>query len=255
MPSGFTSEGLWVGNVLAAELNETYPATIEVDKGGKVTATLTYQCLWEYVADVISMIAQARTHPDFSFLYFEKISGQREEAGLTLLTVNYTGIVEAQNSEGGNGRLPGDTWSLEGSLEDKPIAAHPQADAILVADKGALFDGEGNFIKFSDKLDGAANPKAGVTTYLESGAILTRTTTARNTTSSSVDAGFGKLGKIDNPANKPDWLPASAPDDRNWMLVSLRVEELGEEGTRTSYVWKLSGRGGYDDDLYAYISP
>ena len=57
-------------------------------------------------------------------------------------------------------------------------------------------------------------------------------------------SGLGDLGEIDSPSG-----PNPSVSGRNWLLWATSSRTRGFI-TENRKVWKLSGRGGWDSDLY-----
>lgn len=151
--------------------------------------------------------------------------------------------------EGFIGSLPEPTYELSGTLTEEPIETHPDfatfAGTPSAPLNSAVFldpetnkptedDDTGIFSEFS-----ASSNKAGVSSYVSPGALWTKIYFQITKPS-----GFGDLGEIDTP----DGSPPSA-SGRNWLLWDFSYRRRGHvyEVRKT---WKLSGRNGWDEDIY-----
>jgi hypothetical protein len=257
MPS---SDIIWFGNMQAASLMEDVPATIEFDVTGVARATLTYQCKWQYVERLIKRL---RYHPDFYWLKLKHASATREEALHARITATFEGIDPEQQDTsgttgGGGGGITGEitTYTLETAVDSEPIETHP--DFITFAGKwndentwinGADFDKtDGRFKGFRPMLDnGTANPKGRVTSYLSPGVIYTRTRLVPGVNVQTLGIRLNAVGNRDTPPSS-GILPAIA-SGRNWLYLGATVEQIGD-GIRVVERWRLSGRNGWDEDIY-----
>ena len=252
------SDIIWHNGSHLAELLEDVPATIEFDEFGIGSATLNYQCMYNRS---VLLTTGLRRHPDFPWLRRKKATIRREEAGLARVSVNFEGI-PPEGSEGTTGaEQPDPVYSIRGSLSSEPIETHP--DFTVFAGKwnddstwvnGAEFYGEedgdkqGQFKGFSHLLDDdVPNPKAGLKTYLEPSIVLSEVRVFSGAFIESEQINLEQLGNIDSVPNS-SYLP-QVYSDRNWLLISCDVSQVGE-GVRRSLSWRLSGRRKWDADVY-----
>lgn len=151
--------------------------------------------------------------------------------------------------EGFIGRLPEPTYELSGTLSEEPIETHPNFEDFAGTPSaplnGAVFlDPETNKPTTSDELGvftefGISGNKAGVSSYASPTVMWTE---IRYSTSKPSE--LGDLGEIDNPNGGPpnftgrDWLLWDISYRRRGAIYEIRIS------------WKLSGRNGWDEDIY-----
>ncbi len=173
-------------------------------------------------------------------------SGTRKTPGWW--NVNYT-------FEGFLFEFPQPTYELSGSLDQEPIEAHPDFVSAIGGKPSAPLNGAvfiapetgmptidnsvGVFREFAATINGQPNKKGGIESYLVPGAewrviefSSSRPTTLRN------------LGRIDVPQGPNPNLPG-----RNWLMFNQTYSRRGRIYQITS-TWKLSGRNGWDADIY-----
>ncbi len=168
-------------------------------------------------------------------------------------------------------------WSLEGSVNDEPLLAHPRAQAQITDDQReylkAVIDGTRMWEKVAalqkdgspllDK-DGAqvmkplkellktslsANGKAvlkflmaGIHSYRSPAATYRETRVVR-----SSQVSLAGLGKIASPKGAP------ATPKRNWLLVGCSFSRTSQDKAgrwRVEYIYELSAEGGWNKDIY-----
>tara|TARA_B110000438_G_C15785994_1_gene638465 strand:- start:607 stop:1401 length:795 start_codon:yes stop_codon:yes gene_type:complete len=162
------------------------------------------------------------------------------------------------------------TYSMKVSTATEPIDTHPLVGQIIgdinAPMHQAIFEKDGTFKQFPayflqsqaggkagmlNAKGGAAewgdqNRMAGVASYLSAGAIWTKSYKQKTAPKLS------GLGKISSPAGD-----APTPDGRSWLYTGFNAsftspskdEDKTTEGT-ISQEWKLSGRNGWDVDIY-----
>jgi hypothetical protein len=242
---------IWRGSEHLATLLEDVPAQIEFNEDGIASATLAYSCLWENAADLVGQITR---HPDYYWLKRKTATISREEACLARASISFEGV-PPQTSEFGEDDASDPTYSLSGDLSTEPIETHPTfadfagtVNAPNVAN-GASFvqagEDRGRFLGFLPK--DVANPKAGVRSYLEPALTYSETRVYSNINGSFSGASMNKLGKIDDPPSSKV-LP-TVSENRSWLLSSCNIESVGD-GFKVTRSWRLSGRNGWDEDIY-----
>lgn len=162
------------------------------------------------------------------------------------------------------------TYSMKVSTSTEPIDTHPNVDAIVGDINNpkhqAIFEKDGTFKQFpafylqsqaggiagllnakgEEAAWGDQNRMAGVASYLSAGAIWTKSYKQKTAPKLS------GLGKISSPAGG-----APTPDGRSWLYTGFSAsftspskdQDKTTEGT-ISQEWKLSGRNGWDVDIY-----
>ena len=249
------SDILYLGANLTATLTENVKATYNVDKSGVIKATLGYHCRWDVQH---LLIARVTAHPDFPFLKKVDSSAERTEGYIAEVTINFEGISPEQSGDGSageNGEIT--TFTVEATLDTEPIETHPTFkewggewnDEATWPDGSLGFDPQGQFKGFASTLeDGSPNPKGGVRSYLSPGVTYVRTRTIPAVVSSAVGVSLRNVGYItDVPASRI--LPAVS-SGRTWLQMGTTVEQIGD-GIRITERWKLSGRNGWDTDIYS----
>jgi len=187
-----------------------------------------------------------KSHPRFSSMALSRRSGSRDTPGFWTITYTYEGFLIEP---------PEPVYELMGSLDQEPIQAHPDFTTVIGGKpseplNGAVFvapstglpttdDNEGVFREFKSTIDGEVNPKGGIESYLVPGAEwkVTEFSTSR-------PPGLRNLGKIDSPDG-----PQPSLEGRNWLMWAQSYTRRGHIYQITS-TWKLSGRNGWDSDIY-----
>ncbi len=246
---------IYIGPNLTATLTEGADATIDFDATGVSKASITYHCRWDVVA---LLVRRLMTHPDFPWLKKKTATAKRVEPYMADVTINYEGVDPEQNTgpgTGDNGEVV--TYGLEATLETEPIETHRDFkdfagdhNDMTTWVNGATFDGKGKFEGFTATVDGEANPKGGVRSYLVPGVIFTRTRVIPSIVVSAVGVSVEAVGRIDQPPSTP-FLPAigSHGGVSPWLRLGSTIEQVGD-GMRIVERWKLSGVNGWDVDIY-----
>ena len=186
------------------------------------------------------ILADYSPHPRFSNLLLSKRNGQKTEPGWWTVSYTFEGFVNQEPEE--------PTYELVGSLSQEPIETHPDFAAFATEENGAIFidpetllqsDAPNRIFKEFANVDGAANQKAGVTSYLEPSVEWRETRFSRSRPTSLTG-----LGNIQTPNGSP---PNLSP--RDWLYWSESYIRRGGVYQITS-TWKLSGRNGWDPDIY-----
>jgi hypothetical protein len=190
-----------------------------------------------FPSQVLGMYA---SHPRFTGMALSRRSGERTKPGFW--TVSYT-------FEGFLFEAPEPVYELVANLDQDPIESHPDftefAGTPSDPQNGAIFvdpeagtisrdDARGVFREFA-----AGSSKAGIESYLVPGAEWKETTFTTTRPTSLRD-----IGKTESPAG-----PSPSLSGRNWLAWSETYTRRGNiyQVTRT---WKLSGRNGWDNDIY-----
>ncbi|MCW1921316.1 hypothetical protein OKA05_02055 [Luteolibacter arcticus] len=156
------------------------------------------------------------------------------------VTYIYEGFINA---------LPQPTYEFSGALSEEPIETHEDFEEFAGTPaepvNGAVYldpetgkvtedDDTGVFSEF-----GVSGTKAGVSSYASPGGLWTETRYSINEPNE-----LGDLGEIDTPnGNPPNF------SGRNWLLWDISFRRRGFiYEIRIS--WKLSGRNGWDEDIY-----
>ncbi len=157
--------------------------------------------------------------------------------------------------EGFLNTLPEPVYILNAAASEEPIELHPDfasfAGTPSAPLNGAIFldpdtqkittdNARGVFREFFARLGSAVNPKAGVEAYLSPGA-----TWQEVSFSTTRPTDLGQLGLIDEPAGPQPSLGTG----RTWLYSGADYTRRGGiyEIRKT---WLLSGRNGWDTDIY-----
>lgn len=186
-----------------------------------------------------SLLADFATHPDFPNMELTKKRGTRSEPGWW--TVNYS-------FEGFLFTLPEPVYELTTSLSQEPIQTHPDFESEIAGTpasplNGAVFvDPDTDWI--SEKSNAifkefSGGEKAGIDSYLVPGAEWVETKFQ-----SSRPTGIRDVGTIESPEG-----PNPTVSGRTWLAWAESYVRRGSiYQVRTA--WKLSGRNGWDTDIY-----
>jgi hypothetical protein len=233
---------------------------VQTSRTGIDTATIEYEVPDSVFPQALSTIDQE--HPRFPGLKLTNRSMTRGKGGaFWAVTYTYEGLLSRLGDQTAGfdspESLPPPEYELVGSLDEEPIESHPKfvsdiAGKPSAALNGAIFvdpntevitedDSIGVFREFKSTLAGEPNRKGGVSAYKVPTVewIETRVTTIQPTD-------LVNLGDIETPRGNPPNLTASG---RSWLLWSHSYRKRGgvfEERT----VWKLSGKNGWDTDIY-----
>ena len=133
------------------------------------------------------------------------------------------------------------------------LAGHP-----LIPQPGALFDEQGSFVRFTPKLpNGDKNPRAGLTSWYN--ATLRVADRRGIVTEQVTEEDVFKVGKIDVPdirelVTLEFPLPGfEGEQKRNYLLDSIRIQDLGQGFAMIDREWLMSGPFGFDPDIYDYV--
>lgn len=157
------------------------------------------------------------------------------------------------------------SYELVIGMEENPISTHPLFNSIAGSPSspanGALFidpetgsvstdNAVGVFDRFLPYVGGSLNPKAGIDAYLDP------VVTYRESYVSYTLPGVHGFGNISSDVPGPGF--RGSLGRRNWLYVGYTYRRRGDpNGTVNRIVyeiakeWKLSGRNGWDTDIYA----
>jgi hypothetical protein len=205
----------------------------------------------EYVVEIPDnrfpqdVLREYATHPRFSNMMLSRRSGSRTKPGWWTVAYVFEGFLFS---------IPEPTYELNTSLTQEPIQTHPDFSSKIggtPADpkNGAIFvDPETRkkseksnaiFREFSSPPGEGGSSKSGVDSYLVPGAEWreTKFTTSRPNNMRNV-------GTIDTPNG-----PAPNVSGKDWLAWSESYLRRGAV-YQVATVWKLSGRNGWDTDIY-----
>jgi hypothetical protein len=222
-----------------------------------------------------STVAGMKTYPDLDYLKRKSAKITRMEAGMCTAVVIFEGVPPLSSGGAGGGAHP-PKYSLKSTMTTSPIETHPKFNNfagywndVKTWKHGAMFETKdadrGTFKGFKPMSATASSGGsgsgtaadqalwAGVKSYEEPGLIFEETTlypTAPNSSGGGIAGGVGmaKLGLIDTPPNVSKYV--SLDSKRNWLLVACDIEQIGF-GIKVVKRWRLSGRNGWNPDIYA----
>ena len=258
----------YVGDQLVTLL-ESPDASISMDDMGVTAATMSFSVQYQLA---VQAIATLRRHPDYEWLIRTSAEVKRGLGGVANVVCKFEGVDPAGDYEQGKEDKRRVVYSLQGATSSMPIETHPEfhtfAGNPLAPDtwvNGASFvsdpeaDDYGRFLGFTAKLvkddnnNVVASQKAGITSYLEAGYLFTETRVySTSPTSSSISQLMNNLGEIDEPDSVEEIVNLNPRANYNWLLVTCDVETIGE-GMRITRKWRLSGRRGWDPQIYATV--
>lgn len=230
---------IWHNGQLLATLLEDVPAQIDFDRWGVAGGSLHYQCMYDVAPGLVQQVV---IHPTFPWLIRDTASIVREEANLARVQINFKGVPPTTNQK---------TYRLSAVTESQPIESHKDFITKVGGTpdspkNGAVFDRYSKFIGFQTKLsDGSSNPKAGIRSYLSPS--LSYEEIWVNGGGTGLTGTLANLGKIDSPPSS-NCFPTGL-DGRNFLLAAGDAEQVGT-GLRITRKWRLSGKRGWDTDIY-----
>ena len=215
------------------------------DIAGNFVVTLVEEIPAELFPDLVR--DRYSPHPRFSGLAVSKVGWTRAKHGkFYRVTYTYEGYVNT---------VPEPVYTLSASLAEEPIELHNTFQAFAGKPSaplnGAIFidpdtqkitsdDNRGVFREFKSTISGAQNPKAGVESFLHVGATWTEISF-----STTRPTDLGDVGTIDTPSGPQptigtgrDWIYSGAEYTRRGKLYEIRK------------TWLLSGKNGWDADIY-----
>jgi hypothetical protein len=182
-------------------------------------------------------------HPRFPSMAVARVTWDLNHAG-TFYKVNYI-------YEGFISKLPDPTYELSGTLSEEPIQTHknfaalagtpdaPRNDAIFLDPETQKLTKDNEKGVFQEFGGGSANRKAGVASFVSPGVMWTAIYF-----SVTRPAALRNLGTIDAPDG-----PNPSISGRNWLMWDMSYRQRGFI-YEIRITWKLSGRNGWDPDIY-----
>lgn len=143
---------------------------------------------------------------------------------------------------------PEPIYELDYCTSEEPIETHKNFRSTIGGKpgnelNGARFDDEGAFIGFVGPFanDTEEDEWRGITSYLAPGAVW-----RKNYLTSSRPSDLGQVGTVDVPEGSAPSVPAGM----NWLYTGLTWEQRGRI-YQVRKEWRLSGRRGWNDTIYA----
>jgi hypothetical protein len=208
---------------------------LQIDMYGLSTATAT----WYDHSDRPTLPGLGDAHPIWTELKIERIRVDHQQTHWEI-SADYAGVIGT----------PEAVYELDSSAIEEPIETHPDFEDFAGTPEDPLVTGgkKGNefgavFNQDTGAFEGFVyGDKRGVRGYLAPGAVWRMT----QVQSEAPVEGVEDTGVID-PA---PYGPIPAAGTRNWLYTGMTYEQRGGCYT-VRYEWKLSGRRGWDADIYA----
>lgn len=233
-------------------LDRTPDFSLTRDKTGLWTGMQVFTCARAELLEVLP--ARRAVHPLFDWVYEDgtTVSGLEDDT-LCRVEVRYAGAayVGEDNEEEAN---PPE-YTLEVSVSEEPLETHPRyVDALTEEDireavelaKNPPREDDGTLSTVSQT--GWAALKSELYDYLLQGFENYRdpkATWTKRWVSDARPTDLNEVGKIQTP----DGSPPAVASGRNWINAGLRSTERGVV-FENEQVWELSGRGGWDTNIY-----
>lgn len=192
-------------------------------------------------------------HPNFAELFLVDIEARGIPGGMVSVSLIYESVDEEATYPG---RDPGRVkrYDMEVTTEEEHILAHQryadlsaaEREALLAISNGTFEDNAGN--SYESKVTSARGKEAlakirkGITHYLVPGIVWVE----KFNTHSLGDLDIANVGNIDSPPGSP---PSGG--SRNYLYIGA-TGSMSEDGESFSVErrWRLSGRNGWDPELY-----
>lgn len=151
------------------------------------------------------------------------------------------------------------TYTINGSCSQEPLATHPMfgssGDYSIDANewkKWKLWDSDPkdpDLNGWKPDSDDASDGMKKYYAYRNRGVddYLLGTVTMRVTEEGQAEPNLSGLGRIATPPSAP-----SLPDNRNWLLVGIDGERVGNDRWKVTREYRASGAGGWDPVIYAH---
>lgn len=247
---------IWHNGAKLAVLCEDTPSELVYKKGGEVSCTMHYNCMWDKAATLIRLMP---AHPTWPWLEFVQAKATREEAELTKVSIEYEGVDEDPSNT--SSEKP--TYALEGTASNEPIEtnlnfpnfAGKWSDGPAGWHHGAKFvvtpenaPDLGRFLGFFP-IAGAAtlDRKCGLKTFRDAGFIYSQTTVYKHKVTEAIEIDMSNIGKTMVPP--PSILLPKVNAPRNWLFIACDASSVGR-GAKVVRKWQLSGPLGWDSDVY-----
>ena len=246
-------------------LVKNYQFSLNRDKKGLWTGSQKFHCLRAELA--ASIPSNGTVHPDYDWVYAEGVDVTGMEGDWAEFNVKYAGADPGGGGDGGGGggggggndaddpdafeqglRISTSEQPLATNLKYKDLTPQEKQDAVMAATQPAKNkSGEVKPVDTSDwsddKKDLYDRMRKGLVAYLEPGVEF-----FQRYVSKKMPSRLNDIGKISDPKGAP-----AVGDRRNWLLVGYNITERST-GKNSTYdiekVWVLSGRGGWDEDIY-----
>ena len=169
---------------------------------------------------------------------------QREDDGAYVVSFDLEGHFAPDSADG-------EEFNLEGSTSEDKIESHPDIQMLIEKYNGKRDDEDGKVtfpIAFEVSGTQQNNPMHGVDSYFVPGLVWTRSWVGPSFSDSIVRA----LGTIDTPpTGARGQRPPAASGGKNWLKIRAKAD-WRVNIWKVSESWMLSGRGGWNPDIYRY---
>ncbi|MGJ8677229.1 MAG: hypothetical protein ACSHX0_06910 [Akkermansiaceae bacterium] len=231
------------------ELIKSHEFTLTRDERGFWSGTQVYYCYKDKLATLVPQ--NLSVHPDYNFIWVEGVDVKGEEAGWLKLEVKYAGTTS--NDDNSEDSEP--TYSLDLALSEEPLETHERYNELSPEDiqeavnqaRNPKTDDEGKPVEVD--ISQWDDLKSELYDYLRKGFESYRdpkVTWSVDWVSTALPSGLSDIGQI----SSPDGNPPNSGGGRNWLFVGLRTRQRGRV-FENSAVWELSGRGGWNADIYS----
>lgn len=241
-----------IGSIRANRLLEQPESELVVGHTGIATATEVYECQWK---DALRLTSALRRHPEFTWL--EKVNSKivRQPADIARITVFFEGLGSGSASTGGEVNA---TYELEVATSTEPVITHKRYESLSISEKAKIkkvvaeWEREGvqpaAYASLSDLGKELVEKilKFGIEYYV-SPAVVWKQTITKALSELSAEQ-LNKVGDIDTP---PGPVPQIA-SGRNWLRLGS-TQSIRGSAIQITHSWRLSGRRGWDPQLYTTV--
>ena len=243
--------------LLSGGTSLTYSPNFELvrDNRGVFSGTQEMWCRKDLFETLIPAVGSV--HPDYGFLGLDSLRIRQgdDHPGMVVMDGDYVGAVDLNNGED-NPLDAAPEYSLDLSLAEEPLEQAPYfVDALSAEDiqevvrlvKNPKLD-EDNVPQEADTT-GWSTQKTGLYDRLRKGQEAFRDPRVTWTSKEFFKnlPSLNAIGEIDAPSGP---VPAVAAG-RNWLLAGHRARmKAGGQFWEVERTWDLSGRGGWDSDIY-----
>jgi hypothetical protein len=244
------------------EWNADFTATR--DDKGKWTGSESFTCRLSNATALIPSNGTPCQLPGWSFMLVSSVHVANLEGDLVQVTCTYGGFQEDAGADEENPSSA--TYELGIVTNEEPIESHfrykdvPDEDLAIIQNVKSgkyeeISDTPFSYQNIANKDDTSTYTiesdrgqelvtflTTGVETYLYPAQIWRTTFTSKKLPTATI---LNKVGKITTAKGAP-----AVSDDRNWLFLGCNVTEQDKVYT-VSHEWQLSGKGGWDEDLYS----
>ena len=184
----------------------------------------------------MAFILGKNEHPEYEWLTRKSGNVVRQEADYAELKINYQGVPPLTDQR---------TYRTTGATNSDPIESHVDFASVIGGTQAAplnsaIFDDTGKFTGFAS---GSAH--FGTKSYLSPGLKYEETWVLGVFTGAYA---LEALGDIDTPPSS--FVLPSVRAGANLMLTGGSAEPVGGAGGKIVREWRLSGRGGWNGQVY-----